>query len=95
MLEKVVRVKGQFFQIIGNGLTVWVNGPDGGSVARFNNSIDIHKPSMEQSEDDGPCLFCTHTPATADDWTLFVQKMEELYGVKIPDTFKPDRFKCP
>jgi len=91
MLEKVVEVEGKVFEILGDGFRVWVNGPDGGSVARFNNSIDIHRPASEHGSK-GQCLYCTRTQVTPSDWPVFVSKMKELYGVEIPDEFKPDRF---
>lgn len=72
--------------------TVWVNGATG-LLGRFGKmGIDIHRPLTEQQES-GECLFCTHEPTTAEDWDVFVVKMKELYGVDVPDSHRPRRFR--
>lgn len=89
--RSVLPGKGGLYEILGDGRRVWVNGPDGSSVARFHATIDIHRPVSEQS-DKGQCLFCTQTFVTEPDWFLFVEKVEYLFGLIVPDEFKPVRF---
>lgn len=83
-------------QIVSDGRTVWVNGPDGGMVGRFGLAgIDIHRSLADQMEK-GECLFCTHTMTTADDWQLFIDKIRELFNVEIDDELhRPQRCDAP
>lgn len=75
-----------------DGITVWVNG-EGSLLGRFGRfGIDIHKPIEEQATN-GECLYCTHAATTAADWDTFVAKMKELYGIKVPEKYKPNRFR--
>jgi hypothetical protein len=79
-------------EIHSDGTTVWVNGV-GGLLGRFGkNGIDIHRPLDEQQEK-GQCLFCTHEPVTAEDWKLFRAKMLEHFNIKVSDLYKPRRFR--
>lgn len=76
-----------------SGRTVWINGPDGGSIARFGlGGIDIHRTAREQAAQ-GACLYCTHTSPTRADWDLFVDKVRELYGIEVGEEHRPDRLK--
>jgi len=80
------------YDIVSDGVTVWVNGAMG-LLGRFGrNGIDIHRPLAAQAEH-GECLFCTNTPTTAVDWDVFVSKMQELHGVKVHGKYIPTRFK--
>lgn len=83
------------YDITTDGITVWVNGPYS-LLGRFGKmGVDIHhahEPGlwpMPASE----CLFCTHAQTTRQDWGLFVEKMLQLHGVKVPDKYLPDRFR--
>jgi hypothetical protein len=79
-------------QIMSDGVTVWVNGPDGCSVARFGRAgIDIHRP-FEEQRTQGACLFCTHAETTYDDWKLFRQKVREFFAVTVDRRHCPKRF---
>jgi hypothetical protein len=74
-----------------DGVTVWINGPDG-LLARFGrNGIDIHNPLSVQQDSGRECLFCTHTPTDHQDWELFVLKMAELHGITVGPELMPDR----
>lgn len=84
------------FQITSDGTTVWVNSAAamGSMVGRFGFAgIDIHRSPLEQQESGQECLFCTHHLSTAEDWTLFVAKMKELYGCTVPERHRPKRFR--
>lgn len=80
------------YQVTSDGVTVWVNGPDGCSTGRFGlQGIDIHRP-FEEQQTKGACLFCTHGLTTVEDWFLFVEKMKELYDVDVDFRHTPMRF---
>ena len=81
--------------ITSDGVTVWVNGP-GGLLGRFGrNGVDIHRPLNDQ-EEKGECLSCTHEPTTLADWNLFVQQMLKHCGVSVHyEKYMPDRFCAP
>ena len=79
------------YDISTDGRTVWVNGAMG-LLGRFGVfGIDIHRPALEQLEY-GECLYCTQQWTTAEDWKTFQQKMEEHFGIYVPDRYKPKRF---
>lgn len=74
-----------------DGITVWVNGPEG-LLGRFGRyGIDIHRPLEEQTTG-GECLFCTHSRVTPRDWDLFCQKMLEHFDIDV-SAHKPRRFQ--
>lgn len=78
--------------ITSDGRTVWVN-TSAGCIGRFGKAgIDIHR-SMNDQAAKGECLFCTHGPTTKQDWTTFVEKMNEFYGVLVGPEHMPDRFR--
>lgn len=80
------RPKKPKYQIHSDGITVWVNGEEE-NIARFGRyGIDIHKPG-------GGCLFCTHGIVKARDWHLFVEKMKELYNIRVGERFRPKRLR--
>lgn len=72
------------YEILSNGIAVWVNGPDGCCAGRFSlkYGIDIHRSAAEQAKG-GECLYCTHEPAGAEEWKVFVTKISEFFGVTI------------
>lgn len=82
-------------QIESDGVTVWVNGPMGECLGRFGrNGIDIHTTFEAQRNGSPQCLHCTHGPVTLEHWRVFLDKMEEHYGVdrdKLAEHM-PDRF---
>jgi hypothetical protein len=82
----------KLYEVISDGITVWVNGSQG-NLARFGrNGIDIHRPPLQMLQK-GECLYCTHEKVTAADWDLFVAKVKEHYGIEIEEQYRPDRFK--
>jgi hypothetical protein len=75
------------------GRRVWVTGSDGSNIGRFDkrSGIDIHRTVSEQMSEEAqsPCLYCTHGPATEQDWETFRSKIKEFYKIDIPkDTIK-------
>lgn len=81
------------YDVLSDGETVWVNGPEG-CIARFGRAgIDIHRPASEQLEK-GQCLHCTHGPTTANDWQTFVLEVDQFFGVKVAGVHMPDRFRA-
>ena len=72
---------------------IWINGPDGGAVGRFNQrtGIDIHRSTEEQMAGLGQCLHCTRGKPTKSDWEFFVSQANALWGVVLPfDCFPVD-----
>ena len=79
-----------FTEVIFDGKTVWVNGPDGGCLARFGiKGLDIHKTTEQQIKTGTQCIACTHHRPSLSDWGAFKMKVTELYGTNIPDNAKP------
>ncbi|APU88921.1 hypothetical protein Rctr197k_115 [Virus Rctr197k] len=79
-------------QVVSDGKTVWVNGPDGGCVARFSftGGIDIHKTAMKQIETGKACLDCKPGPSTSADWEHFKEQVALHYALVIPDDHRPE-----
>jgi hypothetical protein len=75
-------------QIMSDGVTVWVNGPNG-SLARFGAmGIDVH------TADTTGCLYCTHGPtATEEQWRAFVDAVAEHHHVAVTDDHRPGRIR--
>jgi hypothetical protein len=76
------------YQVIasGDGTRVWVNGPDGSAIGRFNKhfGIDVHTTATAQKNGAPECLYCTHGKATAEDWETFREKMKTHHDVDVP-----------
>lgn len=78
------------YQVLSDGMRIWVNGPDGSSVARFSAvGIDVHNPVSEQAEK-GECLNCQHAPMDEAGWQAFLASLKEHFNLVIPDRFKPE-----
>jgi hypothetical protein len=77
------------FEILTDGITVWVNSQTGHTIGRFGKlGIDIHNATS-----DG-CLYCTHSETTLDDWFIFVGAMIGFHGVTVdPRRYMPERFR--
>lgn len=69
-----------------NGNTIWVHGPDGSTVGRFDwrFGMDVHNTVAAQLEGAPQCLACTHEPATEKTWFQFVVAMREHHGIVVP-----------
>lgn len=78
------------YQVQSNGDRVWVNGPDGASVARISQhgGIDVHRPLAEQGEL-GECLDCRRDLAGADAWEHFIRSLLRHFGVHIAERHRP------
>ena len=78
------------YQVQSNGERVWVNGPDGASVARISKhgGIDIHRPLAEQAEH-GECLDCRHDLRGALAWNHFIASMLLHFGIQITLRHRP------
>jgi hypothetical protein len=65
---------------------IWINGPDGSNVARFDNrfGMDIHRSVTEQMNGAPQCLHCTHKKPTVVEWDDFRRKVEHYFGVAVP-----------
>jgi hypothetical protein len=74
-------------EILTNGTTVWINGPDGCNLGRFrksNGAADVHKTAREQVKSGEQCLNCgTMT------WRDFCEAMASAHEVTIPADFEP------
>jgi hypothetical protein len=81
------------YQIITDGITVWVNGT-GVNLGRFAPlGVDVHNPLSEQQASGLQCLYCTHERTQKEDFALFQAKILEHHGIKVSDKFLPKRFK--
>jgi hypothetical protein len=78
------------YQVQSNGERVWVNGPDGASVARISmfGGIDVHRPLTEQA-DHGECLDCRHDLRGAQAWDHFVRAVLRHFGVYVAARHRP------
>ena len=86
---KVMKPK---YDILFDGVTVWVNN-EYGLVGRFSNmGIDIHN-TLNSQETSGECLFCTHKKTTRADWEIFCIKMDQHFDIIVPQHTMPKRFK--
>jgi hypothetical protein len=65
---------------------VWIHGPDGSTVARFDTrfGMDVHNSVSKQMEGAPQCLYCTHGQASREDWLDFREKVREHFGVEVP-----------
>ena|ERR1700722_16931186 len=80
---RTVRVT-RTYQISTDGVTVWVNGKDG-CVARFGAYAGEITLAGGR-----PLLIIALPPdMRSTQWNLFVEKVEAVYGVKIPEAFMP------
>ncbi len=76
-------------EIVSDGRTVWVNGPDGCCLGRFSRfGIDVHKDAAGQQQG-SQCLDCTHTTPTDMDWARFVLNMMLHHDVVVGDEHRP------
>jgi hypothetical protein len=82
--------RGGRYQVQSSGDRVWVNGPDGASVARISKhgGIDVHRPLSEQREH-GECLDCRHDLRGAAAWEHFTASVLEHFGVPIAERHRP------
>jgi len=82
--------RGGLYQVQSSGGRVWVNGPDGASVARISKhgGIDVHRPLTEQQEH-GECLDCRHDLRGVTAWTHFVGSVLKNFGVRIAERHRP------
>lgn len=78
------------YQIQSNGERVWVNGPDGASVARISKhgGIDVHRPIAEQG-DLGECLDCRRDLAGDAAWAHFTRSLLRHFGVHVAERHRP------
>lgn len=71
-------------QILWDDSRVWVNGPDGCSIARWSGLfglVDIHHPSRHQSSTGETCLSC----GSGRTWSQFRQQLGSHYGINLPE----------
>ena len=78
------------YQVQSNGDRVWVNGPDGASVARISQfgGIDVHRPLAEQANQ-GECLDCRHDLSGVPAWEHFARAVRDHFGVMIAMRHRP------
>jgi hypothetical protein len=74
-------------EVMSNGERVWINGPDGASVARFSSRAgrDIHKPYAEVVATGEECLDCS--PSTS--WEEFKEGVLKHYGIDLHEKHAP------
>lgn len=76
-------------EVMSDGWRVWINGPDGASVARFSNRAgrDVHKPYKEIVETGVECLDCS--PSTS--WEEFRDSVKKHYGIELSEKHAPEK----
>lgn len=83
-------------QIMWDGRTLWVNGSDGSSIARFGPAgIDIHTMTTDQLDGKSQCLHCVGADLldlgkrgrAHPLWGEFSKALREHYGIRIPENF--------
>lgn len=71
-------------EIMTDGRTVWVNGPQGGLIGRFSSfGIDVHSAGTDMH-----CHDCRALP-TKGAWRVFVESMAVHHALVVPESFKP------
>lgn len=82
--------RGGRYQVQSSGDRVWVNGPDGASVARISQQggIDVHRLLSEQ-RDLGECLDCRRDLAGAAAWEHFTKALLVHFGVRVAERHRP------
>lgn len=76
------------FEVLSDGRRVWVNGPDGASVARYSPTAgrDVHTSVAVQRATGKECLDCSHDL----DYPAFVASVLAHYRISIPAKHRPD-----
>jgi hypothetical protein len=84
------------YQVMSDGKTLWINGPQGESVARFTANqylklavVDVHADIETQRITGEQCLACEHGEPTREIWERFKAAVLEHYGLKVPEEHKP------
>jgi len=82
----------EWHEVAWDGRTVWINGPDGHSVARFGFAgVDVHTSLDEQRATGNQCLDCrAHGVDPRASWERFRDVVRERHGVEIPEVARPD-----
>lgn len=94
MREKALPENQYEILVAPQGDRIWVNGPDGSSIARFSKrfGIDVHNTATAQMRGAPECLMCTHSPAGAAEWQKFCAAVKEFHGVEVdPQALKFDQ----
>lgn len=81
-------------QILSDGRTIWVNGPDRASVARLSNfhgvaMVDVHNPPSVQRRTGTECLDCRKDLRGAEAWDYFTNSVRMHFNVVIARKHKP------
>lgn len=83
-------VGGGPIEIIADGRTVWINGPDGSCLGRFGAlGVDVHRSATDLLAGKSQCLVCTHRRATKADWQMFVDAMHVHHAVVVDARYQP------
>jgi hypothetical protein len=98
MVIGIHRVRVGTYQVMSDGRTVWVNGPDGASVARLSAfgpnseivSIDVHRPRSEQCATGNECLDCRKDLVGARAWFYFTESLRRNFGVRVDKKHRPN-----
>jgi len=77
-------------EILRDGRSCWVNGPDGCCLGRYVHSklmihMDVHRDTQGQAEGGSQCLDC----AKGATWSMFKEAMIRHHGIAVPDKCKP------
>ncbi len=83
-------------QVMSDGRTLWINGPNGESVARFTANpflklaiVDVHADLETQRRTGDQCLDCEHGEPTQEIWERFKASVLKHYGIVVPEEHKP------
>ena len=69
-----------------NKNAVWIHASDGSTVGRFGMmGVDLHNTVTDQLNGMPQCRLCTHGKVSEEDWSLFIEKSFEFFGVKVDD----------
>lgn len=88
--------QGRVFELLSDDRTVWINADDGISVGRFSRTgVDVHRDAAGQMETGEQGLACALDLPPAEAWGVFVAAIEEHYGVRVPEAYRPDYAAAP
>lgn len=85
-----VNVQSDEFEILTDGMTVWVNSQSGMCIGRFSKfGVDVHNDLEIQENGGVQCLDCCHDLPHPEAWDRFVSSMQRHYDIALSEDLRP------